>query len=252
MSAGAMAFAYEENDADGPWGGHMRHNQDDMSGGTDLNDLKTAWSRYGGKSLTIKSGTGWDDVVNAHHEGRAIVIQGEGDCPGSGDFTGAHACVIAPENNGSKWLWGDPDTSGWQWVEPEAIKAWAERLSSSVCFAVGREGAGAMGDIPVTGTTPMLVDVADNVQMYELGTFQPKMQVNGARSPVRSPFTTVSPGGTKMWAIVYTRPDPDPDILLCIYNADADNPREENPGSGDEEEIVAQRDAEWIAHLTPD
>ena len=77
QSAGATAFAYEDHYAGAaraPWGGHLRHSQDDQSGGTDLNDLKQAWSRYGGRTLTIKSGTGWDDVERAHNERRAIVI----------------------------------------------------------------------------------------------------------------------------------------------------------------------------------
>lgn len=144
MSAAAVAFAYEDHYAGSsraPWGGHLRHNQDDQSGGTDLNDAKQAWSRYGGRTLTIKSGTGWDDVERAHSERRAIVIQGEGDCPGSGDFTGGHACCIGPETSSDgKWLWSDPDTSGWQWVTPSSIKTWAQRISSSILFAVSRAG----------------------------------------------------------------------------------------------------------------
>jgi hypothetical protein len=143
----AIAYAYETQDQSGPQGGDMRHHQDDLSGGTDLYDMRTAWDRYGNKTLTIKSGAGWGAVKTAHNEGRAIIIQGEGNVPGSESFDGGHACVIGPETHSDgRWLFGDPLASGWQWVSESSIRDWAENLSSGIYFAVSK--------IPATQSTP--------------------------------------------------------------------------------------------------
>jgi hypothetical protein len=138
----AIAFAYQVQDKSGPQGGDMRHNQDDLSGGTDLYDMRTAWDRYGNQTLTIKSGAGWAAVKTAHNEGRAIIIQGEGNVPGSESFDGGHACIIGAETHSDgRWLWGDPLADGWQWVKPSDIETWAERLSSGIYFAVSKKPA---------------------------------------------------------------------------------------------------------------
>jgi hypothetical protein len=150
MVSAALVYAYHVKDKTGPQGGNMRHNQDDLSGGTDLYDAKTAWSRYGNQTLTIKSGAGWNAVKAAHDEGRAILIQGEGNVPGSESFDGSHACAIGIETNSEgKWLWGDPLASGWQWAKPGEIKAWAERLHTSILFAVSKIVEDAPAPAPV-------------------------------------------------------------------------------------------------------
>jgi len=262
MSAGAVAYAYDCHNAGdpdaAPWGGHLRHSgQPDMTGGTDLGDLSDAWSEYGGRELRIRSGAGWSAVVDAHDAGSAVVIQGEGSCPGSGTFDGSHACCIGPETNSAgDWLWSDPVTSGWQWVTPGSIRSWAERLSSSILFAVSQPGGADMADIPVVSVAPMLVDVREGVQLYDLGTMAPALRMPQDRTGIRSPFSSESPGGTRTWAIVYTRPEPDPDTMLCVYNADADNVRDDpayaGGGGDDDESVRRQRDAEWVDALTTD
>jgi hypothetical protein len=133
-----MALAYEEQQKAGKWGGDLRHHQNDFSGGTDLYDLETAWAAYG-EDLKIKTGQGWTDGVKYwHNEGRAIVAQGTGECPGSGTYDGAHAAIIGVETHSDgRWLFGDPLVSGWQWVEPGQIKAWMERFHSGCAFATG-------------------------------------------------------------------------------------------------------------------
>ena len=79
-------------------------------------------------------------VVAAHDEGRAIVIQGSGNVPGTESFDGGHACVIAPETHSSgDWLFGDPLATGWQWIAPSGIRSWAEHWQSSVAFATGEK-----------------------------------------------------------------------------------------------------------------
>jgi hypothetical protein len=140
MSAGADAIAYQQpRGSVTPWGGDLRHRQSDLSGGTDLYDLRTAWSEYG-ETLTIKTGSGWSALVKAHDEGRAIVAQGTGNVPGSQTFDGGHACAIAPETHSDgRWLFGDPLASDWQWVEPSSIRSWMERMSSGCYYAVGEK-----------------------------------------------------------------------------------------------------------------
>jgi hypothetical protein len=137
MSAGADALALHTAGEIVPWGGDLRHRQGDLDGGTDLVDLREAWAEYG-ETLTIRSGAGWSAVVDAHEQLRPIVMQGTGNVPGSATFDGGHACAISPEPKADgQWLFGDPLASGWQWVEPSEIKAWAQRWNSSISFATG-------------------------------------------------------------------------------------------------------------------
>jgi hypothetical protein len=138
MTAGALAIAYQQPRGGlAPWGGDMRHRQTDLAGGTDLYDLRTAWSAYG-EQLNIRSGAGWSELVEAHDQGRAIVVQGSGNVPGAETFDGGHACAIAPETQADgDWLFGDPLATGWQWVTPSSIRSWAERWQSSIAFATG-------------------------------------------------------------------------------------------------------------------
>jgi len=141
MSAGADVIAYQQPRGGlTPWGGDLRHRQSDLSGGTDLYDLRTAWAEYG-ESLTIKSGSGWSALVDAHNAGRAIVAQGEGNVPGSETYDGAHACAIGPETNSAgDWLFGDPLASDWQWVPPGKVRTWMENLcGSGLCYAAGEK-----------------------------------------------------------------------------------------------------------------
>ena len=145
MTSAALGYAYEAGKQSGPWGGDMRHSQDDLSGGTDLYDAQVAWKRYGGHTLTIRNGAGWDAVGEAHAEGRAILIQGEGNVPGSEAFDGGHACIIGRETNADGlWLFGDPLASGWQWCSTKQIREWAQALDYDIMFAVGSAPEGNM------------------------------------------------------------------------------------------------------------
>jgi hypothetical protein len=139
MTSGAVALAYQTFGALTLWGGDMRHEQGDLDGGTDLYDLAAAWEAYG-ETLKIRSGAGWDAVKEAHGEQRAVVIQGTGNVPGSGTFSGGHACCIGIETHSDgRWLWGDPCVSDWQWIEPGKIRDWAEAWQGSIAFATSRK-----------------------------------------------------------------------------------------------------------------
>ena len=137
MAAAGMALRYHQGEsASNRRGGDMRHHQSDNESGTDLYDAAQAWAHYG-ESLSIRSGQGWGEVADCHDEGRGIILQGTGGiATGCGDYTGGHAVYVAPEDSGSKWLLGDPECSGWDWVEESNLKAFAQRLSSGCYFAV--------------------------------------------------------------------------------------------------------------------
>jgi len=144
MTSGAMALDYHTRGRVRLWGGDLRHHQSDLVGGTDLNDLKVAWSHIGtGYTLLNWSGRGWDAVIAAHEAGRAVMIQGTGDTPGRGIYKGPHACIWCPDN-----AWGDPLASRWQRVaagsalDRASIRRWAERLNPRIQFAVTRARAG--------------------------------------------------------------------------------------------------------------
>jgi hypothetical protein len=132
MTSGAMALDYQTKGAKQLWGGDLRHAQSDLSGGTDLSDLKQAWARKG-QTLLIRSGQGWAGVIASLREGRAVVIQGTGDTPGSGTYKGPHAAIWLPDR-----AWGDPLANKWQRVDNGDIRRWAERLNSRIQFAVTR------------------------------------------------------------------------------------------------------------------
>jgi hypothetical protein len=146
-TSAALAIAYQAPQGSlALWGGDIRHRQGDLSGGTDLYDVRDAWKAYG-ETLTIRSGAGWSGVKADHNAGRAIVIQGIGNVPGSESFDGGHACCIAPETHADgRWLFGDPLATGWQWIAPADIERWAEAWQSSVAFAVG--------DLPASSSSP--------------------------------------------------------------------------------------------------
>lgn len=166
MVSAALVYAYHVQDKTGPQGGDMRHNQGDLSGGTDLYDAETAWRNYGNQDLAIKTGQGWGEVKKCHNDGRAILIQGTGNVPGTESYDGAHACAIGPETNADgKWLWGDPLATGWQWVNPSAIQEWAQRFHSSVAFAVSK--APPKPVVPPEPVPPEVIEVPIDIKPIE-------------------------------------------------------------------------------------
>lgn len=135
--SGAMALDYHTKGRKRLWGGQIRHALRNPNGRRPgptlgLDDLQDAWQRLG-YQLEDWSGRGWDDVLKAHRQGRAIVIQGKGDCPGKGTYRGPHCGLWVPDG-----AWGDPLTNRWQRVEQAAIRRWAENWNSSISFAVTR------------------------------------------------------------------------------------------------------------------
>lgn len=138
--SGAMALDYHTKGRKRYWGGRVRHALRNPNGRRPgptlgLDDLQDAWKALG-YTLEDWSGRGWADVLKAHRQGRAIVLQGRGDTPGKGTYKGPHACVWVPDG-----AWGDPLTNRWQRVDQAAIRRWAEAWNPRINFAVSRRRA---------------------------------------------------------------------------------------------------------------
>jgi len=135
MASAAMALDFDTLGAKKVWGGDMRHHQSDLSGGTDLYDAADAFAAYG-NSLTIRTGAGWEALKADRDAGRFLIVQGQGNVPGSESFDGGHACVVGPETNSEgKWLFGDPLASGWQWCSASSIQDWMNNFHSGYAWA---------------------------------------------------------------------------------------------------------------------
>lgn len=137
MAAGAMTLDYHTQGRVAVWGGDLRHapSQPDNDGGTDLWDVQKAWGDYG-EHLDIRSGSGWDALERDLEDGRAILLTGTGDVPGSATFDGGHAIAVLPERHADgRVLQADPLCTGPEWVELGALRTWAERYDPGVNYA---------------------------------------------------------------------------------------------------------------------
>ncbi len=136
MSSGAMALDYHTAGRIQVWGGELEARQPDHVGGTDLNDLAIAWASHG-ETLDIRSGQGWAGVRTALAEGRAVVLHGDYDQMGAAtcqsSFRGDHAVLVLPG-----WVMGDPLCSGFKTMPEAVLRAYAQKLSATVRFAVSR------------------------------------------------------------------------------------------------------------------
>ena len=152
MASAGMALDYRTAGRLRKRGGDCRHAQSDGEGGTDLYDAAEAFATFG-ETLTIRSGRGWSDALASLEAGYGIILQGSGGIStGCGDYTGGHAVYVSPEHNGSGWLLGDPECSGWCWVSSPQLEAFAERLSSSVMYA--RTSTSASSSTPPPTSSP--------------------------------------------------------------------------------------------------
>lgn len=146
MCVAAVGLDYHTGGARRVWGGVMRHNQSDRTGGTDILDAKQAWANLG-FTLINRTGEGWAGVARAlDDQKRAVLLQGVGNVPGASNYTGAHAILVLPERRRDsrgnlERLIMDPLIKGYQWVDSSVIRAWAQRLNSGVQFAVTRSRA---------------------------------------------------------------------------------------------------------------
>jgi len=108
-----------------------------------------------------------------------------------------------------------------------------------------------VADIPVLDTVPRVVDVNPGADLYDPGTTNKRIEAS-ARAGVKSPGKTASPSGTAMYLINWTRPEPDPDLLLAVYGSQVTNVHNDpayaggDPTSND----LAVRQKQWDADAT--
>lgn len=198
MAAAGMALDHHTGGGKRKRGGDMRHHQGDNDGGTDLYDAADAWASYG-ESLSIKSGQGWGKVVSSLNEGRGVILQGTGGIASCGDYTGGHAIYVAPEKDGSRWLKGDPECSGWEWTEASKLEAFAERLSSSVYFAVTKARPASTTPPPPTPVPcPVVVTYPVGPSLEERELRGREMALDGE---VRSWLAWISYRGRDSWDV---------------------------------------------------
>lgn len=142
MCSGAMALDYHTAGKVRVRGGDLRHKQPDQVGGTDLNDLAIAWSKYG---QTLGQGQGWSAIKARLAEGRCIVLQGDsgdldGSCSESQDV--AHAILVHPDTLEGKRLVADPwcyvqGSAGlgkWMWLDSGDVYRYAAKLGFRFAF----------------------------------------------------------------------------------------------------------------------
>lgn len=110
--------------------------------GWSLADAKKAMTKMG-VPFEIRSGQGWQRVVDAWNEGRYVVLQGDSDrfpsgC--SGDFDGDHAIGTHPAPrlvNGLRQRWiNDPICPTGRWEFEYILRNYAIKFWATIMFAV--------------------------------------------------------------------------------------------------------------------
>jgi hypothetical protein len=314
----ATGIDYETRGASSSSGKAMRGYMDDQSGGTSSSDARQAWSRGYSRSLTVRDGSTFDQLLADLRAGRLVHIDvwhasvgsAAGIClSGSGAY--GHTMAVLPDCLDGAWLVADPwcNPPKWGRVTEAALRRGAEEWGSQVYgtalmaadYPSGGPGprdprvlaivervarrlmteaypggpAGALDfvpetgggqpvlftvtaaidpevdmDVPVENSSPMLVDVPAGADILDLDGSK-RLENSGDRIGVYSPFASRTPGGTATRAIVWTRPNPDPDLLLAAYGNQLENVRPLETGAGgDVDAALADRDAQWIDSLT--
>jgi hypothetical protein len=261
MASGAMALDFHMLGALDLWGGDLRHapGQPDQTGGTDLWDVAEAWA-YHGQMLDIRSGDGWAAAKADHDDGRALLLTGEGDVPGSASFDGAHAICVLPEvHSDGRWLIADPLSTGPEWVTASALQTWAERLQGSINYA--RTAAHPPAGSPAGGddvamsaasgiTSTVRADVPGGLDWFEDanlarrgGSFSKAASVVFLGNPIGESVE----GGSRAVLIntgnLYGDGSTRPSIVYVA--AGAVRTYSVPAPSGDVEEAIAMRDDEW-------
>jgi len=278
MAVAATHLDFHTQGAKKSTGAKMRSYQDDKVGGTDSGDARTAWERGYEEALVIRDGRYWGDLVEDRDRGWFVSVDVwyaslPDRCQQSGNF--GHTIGIAPENNGTKWLVGDPlcAEGQWKWMEAADIKAAAENWGTRILNGTsskthGPDGEGERlspvdtgGAVPIRYTTaveeavalkvtdqkPRLLDVAGGVKLYDVNG-QPTAQVYSPITQGLSPFASMI-GKTVAARAVYVSVGGVRQLML-IRTADAKNLKE-IPTTVDIDALLDARDGEWIARLTP-
>lgn len=257
----------------------LRMFQDDQMGGTDSNDARIAWERGFAEELVIRDGQYWERLLEDRSRGWFIALDvWYARLPERGqkaaDF--GHTIGIAPETQTiGQWLVSDPLQDGWNWMDPEDLKTAAEDWGRRILgggsgkthgtgdhnFALLDDPQDTGGAVPIRYTTavevppvlkvidrnPMLVDVPIGTRMYNHAS-QPADATSSKSVQIPSPFGTVI--GTVPARAVYRTLDGVFQLVL-IRTADLQNMTTVKTATVDTDKLLNDRDAQWIARLTP-
>jgi hypothetical protein len=260
MASGAMCLDFHLLGALDLWGGDLRHapGQPDQSGGTDLWDVEKAWAYYAA-DLEIRSGAGWAAARADHDQGRALLLTGEGNVPGSATFDGAHAICVLPEvHSDGRWLMADPLCTGPEWVSESALRAWAERLQASINWARTAAHPPASSpergdDLPINAAAGLTSNVRADIPAATEWFKDPNLTLYGGVFSnaatvvlIGNPIGETVPGGSRAIQIntgnLYSDGSTRPSVVYIAADVDTFTVTTD---TGDVEEALAQRDIEW-------
>lgn len=165
MSSGAMMLDFHTQGKVQKWGGELRKLSGDTSGGTNLDNLKTAWTKLG-YTFIDRRGSTWAQVLADLKNGRGVVLQGDYDvllgshsCQSS--FDGDHAVYANPEINADGIVVGDPLCGAFKRIPVSVLKAYTEKLGrrvygttspQKILFGVSRAWPDPVTPVPVPPT----------------------------------------------------------------------------------------------------
>lgn len=245
----------------------MRSHQTDMVGGTDADDLRKAWERGYGQVLVIRNGRYWKDLLADRKAGRFVAVDVwyadlPDRCQTAASF--GHTIGIAPEDNANgEWLVSDPLCAAYKWMDPAPIRIAAASWGRKVV------GSGGM-DTPLYYTTSIEDDMntintgghVSSVMLASIPMGTPwyfdvgLSQKAGAFPSARQEPYIGSAGGGASRAVLIKTAHPYPDGIAretIVYVKASDIVVVPGPSAPptDPEKIIAERDKEWVAHLTP-
>lgn len=141
LESGAMALDWETRGAVQVWGGELipwtgRTEASIAASGTNLGNVRQAWLHWG-KSLSVRSGQSWTQLMQCLAQGRGVILQGDYDQFSRAEkcqvgFERDHAIFLLPFMVGSKILTGDPLCSTYHGREESSLRAYAEKLGRKV------------------------------------------------------------------------------------------------------------------------
>jgi hypothetical protein len=119
--------------------------------------------------------------------------------------------------------------------------------AQSILYTVTHPRSPDMADVTVTDPSAALLELEVGAEVLNLdGSLRTTVKAERVGT-YTSPFGSVTAGGTRTRTIVWTRADPDPDLLLACYQNDARNLRPvPGEGGGEDPDVIRrERDSEW-------
>lgn len=136
FASAAMALDFHTQGKVQMWGGELRKVYDPTGAdkdGTNIGNVKTAWSKLG-YTILDRRGKTWNDAIVDLKNGRGIILQGDYDVFTGSDtcqatFDGDHAIYVSPEFLAEGTLAvADPLCGGYKRITIAKLKAYAEKL----------------------------------------------------------------------------------------------------------------------------